>query len=125
VACIVRLVSLGADGAEHSTDVLRIARPGDLTDLASLGLTLAEGKQLLAGLQQEIVAAQARVHALRWPDCHGCGTAWGLSRDWGDMDGSDMTRRAAAGWETWTGSVLRLVVSHPAIWTIGWLTRRV
>ena len=63
VAWIVRLVSLGADGAEHSIDVLRIAKPGDLTDLASLGLTLAEGKQLLAGLQQEIVAAQARVHA--------------------------------------------------------------
>ena len=72
MACIVRLVSLGADGAERSTDVLRITRPGDLTDL---GLTLAEGKQLLGGLQQEIVAAQARVHALRRPDCHGCGTA--------------------------------------------------
>jgi hypothetical protein len=70
----VRLVSLGADGAEHSTDVLRITRPGDLTDLASLGLTLADSKQLLAGLQ-EIVAAQARIHAVRRPECHGCGTA--------------------------------------------------
>ncbi|MBV9194689.1 MAG: hypothetical protein JO168_11140, partial [Solirubrobacterales bacterium] len=68
-------MSLGADGAEHSTDVLRIARPGDLTDLASLGLTLAEGKQLLAGLQQGIVAAQARVHAVRRPECRSCGTA--------------------------------------------------
>jgi hypothetical protein len=75
VAWIVRLVSLGADGAEHSTDVLQIAKPGDLTDLASLGLTLAEGKQLLAGLQQEIVAAQARVHAARRPGCRSCGTA--------------------------------------------------
>jgi hypothetical protein len=75
VAWIVRLVSLGADGAERSTDVLQLARPDDLTDLASLGLTLAESKQLLAGLQQEIVAAQARVHALRRPDCHSCGTA--------------------------------------------------
>ena len=78
MAWIVRLVSLGAEGAEHSTDVLQIANPGDLTDLASLGLTLAEGKQLLAGLQQEIVAAQARVHAARRPDCHGCGTACGV-----------------------------------------------
>jgi hypothetical protein len=75
VAWIVRLVSLGADGAEHSTDVLRITRPRDLTDLASLGLTLADSKQLLAGLQQAIVAAQARVHAVRRPECHGCGTA--------------------------------------------------
>jgi hypothetical protein len=75
VAWIVRLVSLGAEGAERSTDVLQLARPGDLTDLASLGLTLAEGKQLLAGLQQEIVAAQARVHAAQRPECRSCGTA--------------------------------------------------
>src|SRR4051794_12450137 len=75
VAWIVRLVSTGADGEEHSTDVLRFARPEDLTDLGSLGLTLAEGKKLLAGLQQEIVAAQARVHAMRRPECRGCGEA--------------------------------------------------
>ena len=68
MAWIVRLVSIGAGGAEHSTDVLRIARSGDLTDLASLGLTLAESKQLLAGVQQEIVAAQARVHAAHRPE---------------------------------------------------------
>src|SRR3712207_134549 len=54
---------------------MRIARPGDLTDLASLGLTLAEGKRLLAGVQREIGAAQARVHAARRPECRGCGAA--------------------------------------------------
>ena len=59
MAWIVRLVSLGAEGEEHSTDVLQIAKPRDLTDLASLGLTLAEGKRLLAGVQQELVAAQS------------------------------------------------------------------
>jgi hypothetical protein len=75
VAWIVRLVSAGAEGEEHSTDILQIARPGDLTDLASLGLTMAEGKRLLAGVQQEIVAAQSRVHAARRPECRGCGTA--------------------------------------------------
>ena len=75
MAWIVRLVSLGADGAEHSTDVLRLAKPGDLADLASLGLSMAEGKRLLAGLRQEIVAAQARVHAARRPGCRSCGTA--------------------------------------------------
>src|SRR3982751_1228522 len=69
----MRLVSLGAEGEEHSTDVLRIAGPGDLTDLASLGLTLAEGKRLLAGVQRELVAAQARVHAVRRPECRSCG----------------------------------------------------
>ena len=72
---IVRLVSVGAEGEEHSTDVMRIARPDDLTDLASLGLTLAEGKRLLAGVQRQIVAAQARVHAVRRPACRGCGDA--------------------------------------------------
>src|SRR3954453_13106590 len=74
VAWIVRLVSTGAEGEEHSTDVLRIARPDNLADLASLGLTLGESKRLLAGLQQEIVAAQARVHAARRPECRSCGT---------------------------------------------------
>jgi hypothetical protein len=75
VAWIVRLVSVRADGTEQSTDVLQIARPDDLTDLASLGLTLAESKRLLASVQQEIVAAQARVHAARRPACRSCGTA--------------------------------------------------
>ena len=72
---ILRLVSVGADGEEHGTDVMRIARSEDLTDLASLGLTLAEGKRLLAGVQREVVAAQARLHAARRPACRGCGAA--------------------------------------------------
>src|SRR3954454_12506551 len=75
VAWIVRLVSTGAGGEERSTDVLRIAKPDDLADLASLGLTLGESKRLLAGLQREIVAAQARAHAARRPECRSCGTA--------------------------------------------------
>ncbi len=73
MAWIVKLVSIGAEGEEHSTDVMRIARPDDLADLAALGLTLAEGKQILAGVQREIVAAQARLHAMRRPECRGCG----------------------------------------------------
>ena len=75
MAWIVRLVSVGADGTEHSTDVLQIPRPDTLADLASLGLTLAESKQLLAGVQQEIVAAQARIHAALRPECRNRGTA--------------------------------------------------
>src|SRR5215213_6081148 len=54
---------------------MRITRPDDLADLAALGLTLAEGKRLLAGVQREIVAAQARLHASRRPGCRGCGAA--------------------------------------------------
>jgi hypothetical protein len=46
---------------------------GDLADIANLGLNLAETKRLLAGLQQEIVAAQVRDHAVRRPACFRCG----------------------------------------------------
>ncbi|MDO9713835.1 hypothetical protein [Paracraurococcus lichenis] len=46
---------------------------GFLTDLASLGLTLAKGKRFLADVQQEIVAAQARIDAVRRPACRGGG----------------------------------------------------
>ncbi len=73
VAWILRLVKIGADGDNQSTDVMTINRPDDLGDIATLGLTLAEGKLLLAGLQQEIVAAQAKAHAVRRPDCRSCG----------------------------------------------------
>src|SRR3712207_412119 len=54
---------------------MRIARPDDLADLGTLGLSLAESKQLLAGIQREIVAAQARVHAACRPECRGCGAS--------------------------------------------------
>jgi hypothetical protein len=40
-----------------------------LGEIAALGLTLSETKQLLARLQQEIVAAQVRHHAVRRPLC--------------------------------------------------------
>ena len=39
----------------------------------TLGLTLPETKRLLAALQQEIVAAQVRDHAVRRPTCSRCG----------------------------------------------------
>src|SRR4051795_5964371 len=70
---MVRLVKTGADGEKQAIDVATIARPDDLAEIANLGLTLAEGKRLLAALQQEIVAAQARDHAVRRPDCRSCG----------------------------------------------------
>jgi hypothetical protein len=65
VAWIVRLVKTGADGEKQSVDVVTINRPDDLIEITNLGLSLAEGKRLLAGLQQEIIAAQARGHADR------------------------------------------------------------
>jgi hypothetical protein len=69
---MVRLVQIGADGEESVTDVMTINRPDGLDDIANLGLTVADGKQVLAGLQQEIVAAQARSHSVRRPECRSC-----------------------------------------------------
>jgi hypothetical protein len=50
-------------------DIIEISKPDDLGDIASLGLTLTEAKQLLARVQREISAAQAREHAVRRPVC--------------------------------------------------------
>ena len=51
---------------------MEISRPDGLVDIADLGLTLAEAKLVLAGVQREIVAAQARDHAVRRPGCRRC-----------------------------------------------------
>ena len=52
---------------------MAIEQPDDIADIADLGLTLSETKRLLATLQQEIVAAQGRDHAVRRPTCSRCG----------------------------------------------------
>jgi hypothetical protein len=76
VAWTIRSVEIGADGEEQWVDVMQINRSDDLGDIANLGLTLAEGKLVLAGLQREIVAGQARDHAVVCrPDCRNCDIA--------------------------------------------------
>src|SRR3954447_24959175 len=70
---VLRLVETGIDGQSRSSDVMAISRPDDVGDLANLGLTLAEAKQLLAHVQQGVVAAQVGNHALSRPDCLSCG----------------------------------------------------
>jgi hypothetical protein len=64
---------IGAEGEGACADVMQIHRSSDLGDIASLRLTLAEAKRLLARVQQEIVAAPAEEHAVRRPDCSRCG----------------------------------------------------
>src|SRR3954454_3871822 len=59
VAWVLRLVEIGAEGERSCADVVEISRPDGLVDIADLGLTLAEAKLVLAGVQREIVAAQA------------------------------------------------------------------
>jgi hypothetical protein len=59
---------------DRSVDVLEIVRAGDLADLGGLGLSLVDGKQLVAQVQQAVVAAQSRDHAARRPICQSCAT---------------------------------------------------
>ncbi len=75
MAWMLRLVKIGAEGEGPCTDIMEIRRPDDLVDIANLGLTLSEAKLLLAGVQREIVAAQARDHAVRRPECPCCSGA--------------------------------------------------
>jgi hypothetical protein len=70
---VLRLVRTGVDGQSLSVDVMEFIRPDGLVDIAKLGLTLADGKQLLVQVQQEVVAAQAENHAMLRPDCRSCG----------------------------------------------------
>jgi hypothetical protein len=70
---VLRLVETGTDGQSRSFDVMAISRPDGLGDLANLGLTLVEAKQLLAHVQRDVVAAQAGNHAMFRPDCQSCG----------------------------------------------------
>jgi len=72
---MLRLVNIGVEGEGPCVDVMEIRRPDDLVDIASLGLTLAEAKRLLAGVQREVVAAQARDHAVRRASCARCDRA--------------------------------------------------
>src|SRR4051794_5035513 len=62
VAWVLRLVEIGAEGEGSCADVVEISRPNGLVDIADLGLTLAEAKLVLAGVQREIVAAPGRGH---------------------------------------------------------------
>jgi len=67
VEWILRLAAAGGEGP--CVDIMKISKPDDLGDIANLGLTLTEAKQLLARVQHEISAAQARAHATRRPVC--------------------------------------------------------
>ena len=74
MAWIVRLVKTDAEGETRCSDVMAFERPNGLHTLAELGLTLAEAKQLLAAVQQQIVAEQAADHTAHVPTCPDCGS---------------------------------------------------
>jgi hypothetical protein len=68
----LRLVGTGIDGQSRNLEVMALSRPDGLGDIANLGLTLVEAKQLLVHVQQEVVAAQTRHQAMFRPDCQSC-----------------------------------------------------
>jgi len=56
---VLRLIETGMPSRVAGVDVMEISRPDGASNIADLGLTLSEAKQLLACVQQTIVAAQA------------------------------------------------------------------
>jgi hypothetical protein len=78
---VLRLAETGPDAAAESIDLIEIHRSSGLADIANLGLTLSEAKELLARAQQAMVAAQARDHAVRRPSCASCAGQCHL-KDW-------------------------------------------
>ena len=78
---VLQLVETRADGGTRSVELMELGRPGNLHDIADLGLTLPEAKQLLACVQQAVVAIQARDHATLRPDCASCGGRFRI-KDW-------------------------------------------
>ena len=77
----LRLVGMGIDGQSRSLEVMTISRPDGLGDIANLGITLYEAKQLLVQVQQQVVADQATIHATFRPDCRSCGGTCHV-KDW-------------------------------------------
>ena len=69
---VVRLIEMGTDEPSRSVDVLEFGHYRDFSNIANLGLTLAEAKQLMARVQQAVVTAQAHDHAVLRPNCSSC-----------------------------------------------------
>ncbi len=78
---VLQLVETDAGTRGRSIDLMEISRPRDFRDIANLGLMLPEAKQLLARVQQAVVAVQVRDHAALRPECSGCGAMCHL-KDW-------------------------------------------
>jgi hypothetical protein len=78
---VVRLIEMGTDKPARSVDVLEFGQFRDFGNIASLGLTLAEAKQLLYRVQQAVATAQAHDHAVLRPNCSSCGGSCHI-KDW-------------------------------------------
>jgi hypothetical protein len=57
---VLRLIEADMPSGVAGVDVMEISRPDGASNIADLALTLSEAKQLLACVQQAIVAASGR-----------------------------------------------------------------
>src|SRR6202171_5906022 len=62
---VLRLAETGPDAAAESIDLIEIHRLSGLADIANLGLTLSEAKELLARVPQAMGAPRGPDHAAR------------------------------------------------------------
>ena len=62
---VLRLVEAGNDARSRSADLMEICRPEGLREIADVGLSLPEAKQLLTSPQRAVVASQADQHGRR------------------------------------------------------------
>ena len=69
---VLRLIATDDDARCLSTDLMEICRPEGLGDIANLGLTLPEAKQLLSSVQRAVVFRQVDRHGLLRPCCRSC-----------------------------------------------------
>ena len=104
---VLQLVETRADGGTRSVELMELGRPGNLHDIADLGLTLPEAKQLLTCVQQAVVAVQARDHATLRPDCASCGERFRI-KDWRSRRVATLSARW---WYGCPGSAVRAAVA--------------
>jgi hypothetical protein len=78
---VLRLIATEDDARCLSTDLVEICRPEGVGDIADLGLTLPEAKQLLASIQRAVVSAQAVSHGVQRPCYSACSRKCHL-KDW-------------------------------------------
>ena len=98
----VEVLCVNAAGSEPRREVLSIER----SELAmeTLGMTLEEGKALLAGVQDFVVAQQAQEHLERRRECPHCGARY-TSKDSGSTAVSTVFGRVEVPNPRWNGCV--------------------
>ena len=90
---VLRLIATGEDDRCPSADLMEICRPEGLVDIANLGLTLPEAKQVLASVQRAVVSGQVDSHGPRRPCCRPCAGKCHL-KDWRGQPHRDAVRQS-------------------------------